>query len=730
MSRYLRRILHIGLYLIPLTPLFFWGGFTSPYVTAKVLGFQILVELVLAAALILTFLEGKSQKSRRHLFLSPLFIGTAGFLAYSFFTAVIGRDLNRSLWGFIERQDGLVLLLHFFAWMAIVAWFFSGSAAGSGASPEKRVDVRSYLFFSFWISVVAALTALYEAGLRFGNLAQPFLQALSSPERLSGVAGNPTYFGPYLLFHFFFGLYFLRTKTSRENYPEAAKPGTNRQALRHAVMFAVIAAEMLIGIVIIAGQTRGVILGMVAGLLTAGISFALVSRHRAYKLACFAFVLLILLAAAATWRYRDSDFVQRIPVLQRLAGTLSATDVSATERLLVWGSAIRGIRDYPVFGWGFNNVYYALNRYYDPRLIQVSPFLIDSTETWFDKSHNFYLDLLVERGIVGLAAYLLLLGIVVRSLMRLPDRRLAGCLAGALVSYLISNAVAFDVFGSLFGFFLTLACLATLSQEEPAAWLKSWAGAERRSGRKPKKLPHPVRRTPAFKIVLVIVSAGIALYLQVEIGIACNRYAAARAAFSQDPATGISLYSDAFRRFSPYHAKEKLKCAYLIVNSVVTKRESSQSIETGSYILRLTREAFDEHPQDVSFYMYVNDMFNGLGLYANQEFARQAEVFGRKALELSPERQEAMMKLGRTYVILNQPGRAVELSRRMLKNADFPLGHWLLGLALLQNNQREEAKKEIRTAIGMGYQLNATDTTTLKGLLGEQEFGGLTGRKD
>lgn len=87
------------------------------------------------------------------------------------------------------------------------------------------------------------------------------------------------------------------------------------------------------------------------------------------------------------------------------------------------------------------------------------------------------------------------------------------------------------------------------------------------------------------------------------------------------------------------------------------------------------------------------------------------------------------MKLARTYVILNQPSRAVELSRRMLKSADFPLGHWLLGLALLQNNQREEAKKEIRTATEMGYQLNATDTTTLKGLLGEQEFGELTSRK-
>jgi hypothetical protein len=69
------------------------------------------------------------------------------------------------------------------------------------------------------------------------------------------------------------------------------------------------------------------------------------------------------------------------------------------------------------------------------------------------------------------------------------------------------------------------------------------------------------------------------------------------------------------------------------------------------------------------------------------------------------------------------------LNRRMLQSADFPLGHWLLGLSLLQNNQREEAKAEIRKAIEMGYQLTASDSDTLKGLLGEKEFAELTTRR-
>lgn len=88
-----------------------------------------------------------------------------------------------------------------------------------------------------------------------------------------------------------------------------------------------------------------------------------------------------------------------------------------------------------------------------------------------------------------------------------------------------------------------------------------------------------------------------------------------------------------------------------------------------------------------------------------------------------------MMHLGRTYVILNEPNKAVELNRRMLQDADFPLGHWLLGLSLLQNNQREEADKEIRGAIQMGYQLTASDIAMLKSLLGEKEAADLAAGK-
>ena len=167
------------------------------------------------------------------------------------------------------------------------------------------------------------------------------------------------------------------------------------------------------------------------------------------------------------WRYRESPFISRISLLQRLTHISASENQTTYERLLTWGSAVKGFREHPLKGWGFNNAFYALNKHYDPRHIHMSPFLQDVSETWFDKSHSAFLDLAVELGILGLIAYLTLLAIIARSLWRMPDRSLARCLSGAMIAYVVSNAVAFDSFGSLFGFYLTLAYIAAKSTVAP-----------------------------------------------------------------------------------------------------------------------------------------------------------------------------------------------------------------------------------------------------------------------
>jgi O-antigen ligase len=737
LAAYLARCINIGLYLVLLTPLLVWSGFLQPYITAKVLGFQFLVDLLVAAAFILMLLENRRQRGKTDLFFSPLFVALAAFLGYSLLSACLGTDLSLSLWGLIDRQDGLVLLLHFFAWAALLAWFCrceSPDKAGGNIFLSERGDIRAYMGFSFWVSVAAALWALRDSEVFHDGVIRPLLELLASPTRPGGVFGNSLALGPYLAFHFFLGLYFITGKAAAAASQSrgGAEPLAGlRRPVPYAAAVAFALAEFILLIVIVAGQGRGVLLGLSVGFFVIIVLFIFgPSTKRVFRVLGVAFILCLALVAAVVWHYRDTAFVGRISVLQRMTHVSAAENISTSARLMSWSSGLRGFWDHPLFGWGYNNIYYPLNKYYDPRHVRTSPFLREYVEdTWYDKSHNFFIDMLVERGMVGLLAYAILLGIMARSLWRMSDRRLAICLAGSLAGYLISNAVAFDSFGTLLGFFLTVACILSLGEPEPLLRLQSWFGRNRNVSKPKKRQPVQVQGRPALKIGLVLAVLAAGLYLQVEMAIANHKYVQARAAFAQDPAIGTSLYVDAFGHFSPYDAREKLNCAYLIVNSVITKRQASQSFDAGMLIMRLTAEALAAHPRDAAFYMILNDIYNGLALYVNREFASQAEAFGRKAVELSPNRQEAIFQLARTYVIRNEAGKAVDLNRRMLQSADFPLGHWLLGLSLLQNNQREEAKAEIGKAIEMGYKLTAADTDTLKGLLGEKEFAGLTARK-
>ena len=737
---YLERCVHVGLYLILIMPLLVWSGFLMPEVTAKVLGFQILVELVSAAALILTLIEGPSPKKKPNPLLSPAFVYLAAFLGYSLLSALLGTDLNLGLWGLIERQDGLVLLLHLFAWAAVAAWFFArfDSNADRGERLHALLPVSpgsySYLFCSFWVSAAVALMALRESEVEFNGILHPLIQILSSPTRLGGVFGNPLMLGPYLLCHFFFGLYFLLTVmgagSARTSGGDTKRGQLLRKVVRYAAFIGVAAAELLILVVILAGQTRGVILGLTIGLFCSIILLVLgLSTRRAIRVAVAAGILCLLLVSALSWHYRDSNLVNRIQVLHRFTHISAEENITTFTRLRIWSAGLRALGDHPLFGWGYDNVYYALNKYYDPRLIRVAPFVATSAQTWFDKSHSFFVDLIVERGFIGFLGYCLLLWIIARSLWRMADRRLAICLGGGLVAYLVSNALAFDVFGSLFGFFLSLAVIASGCNLETPVWIRSLLDRKRKVSTPRKKQLINVKPKPILKISLVATALAACVYCQVEIGTANHRCMQAKAAFLRDPAVGVSSFLDAFEHFSPYNARQKLDCASLLVNSAITKQKTSQSFNAGSLVIRFTQEALAAHPQDADYYITLNYMFNELALYTNRDLAKDAEVYGEKALKLSPKRQEAMYHLGQTLLILDKSREAVDLYRRMLQYADFPLGRWVLGLSLLQNMQSDEAKKEIRTAIKMGYQPNAGDVTTLRRFISEKEASELTAGK-
>jgi O-antigen ligase len=606
-------------------------------------------------------------------------LGAVAALAVSCAAASIaafaGVDPQRSFWGFLERQDGLVLWLHFAAWSGLVAWFFR----------SDPLRLHRYLRASFWVSGLAALTALAEWLIQSAGGEAPFAMRSIIEGRPAGVFGNPVAIGPYLLFHLFYGVYF---------FGSASK----------VVRTAIVAVEALSVAVIFLGQTRGVILGLAAGVFVLALAAALRGGTRRLRFAGIAAVSALLIAPAGLWAVRGS-FEKTGSLGRLLYWTESASSIM---RRITWRSALSAFPDRPFLGWGHDNVYYALNRYYDPSNVRFNPKFDETRATWYDKSHSAYVDLLVEKGIAGALLFALALAVVARGLWRLEDRRLALVLAAALVAYLASNAVAFDTFGSMFGLFLMAGCVDALGP-----------GGENARGAK---------RPPGWAAALVAAAVAAGLYVNLQIALAVAGYREAQEGFARDPSLGVATYRSAFARFSPYHGKEKLNCAYMIVNALVTGRPLGDRNAAAQLALKLADEAASEHPADAVVPMILTDLYNSLALYGDpnardqsRKLLERAEAEGRRALELSPKRQEVMIYLGRTYILLGQPERAVALNRGMVDDwTYFPLAHWLLGLSLLENKEPAAGCAEIRAARQFGYQYqNPREAEVVRARCGE-----------
>ena len=738
-ARPMRSVVRFGLYLILSTPLLAWRGFLFPQLTPKVLAFQILIEIAAFAALFI-FISSRSHNPKSGHQAAPIptiVVGIGVYLGYSLITALWGIDLSRSLWGSNDRQDGLILWIHFFVWLVLSVWFFGGghdsSAAapggpkkskGAGRSPSN--DINSYLRFSYWISVVVALTALAEALVAKLGGSMPFEMKSIIEGRISGVFGNPVALGPYLLFHFFYGLYYgitsLKADPSTPGRKNASLAAPNRKIPRIIVAAAVILGNLLLLAVILVGQTRGVALGLAVSLL--GLAALLAwSKRAAPALRAMAFIgiVLALVAPLAIWQYRER--ISGIPVFNRLL--LMKESQSTLMRQLAWQSALQGFPDHPLTGWGHDNIYYPLNKYYDPRHVSFNLAFDESRLTWYDKSHSAYLDLLIEKGLLGAIAYLLLLLLIGRTIWLVPDRLKASCLAGGFISYLISNAVAFDSFGSLFGFFLFLIWLMlSVDAKDPSVLRFSprTKAARIKTGGKTKVGLATVQKVGALSIIAMTL---MGVYANITSGLASMKCLSAQQSFSAgDPVAGMAIYQAAFAYFYPYRAMEKLDCAVSILKALISGKPIPDPRGAVDYAIQLTREAAVQHPHNVAIYMVINDFYNTLALYVDPRFVEEAEAAGKRAVGLSPKRQEAKFYLGRTLILANKAGEAIALNRQMISEyPDFPIAHWFLGLSLLAADQRDEARLEIAKAIKMGYKFqNNREVETVKKYFSETEF--------
>lgn len=634
-----RGILTVGLLIVLLTPLVTIKSVLYPFVFSKAFFLQVVIEILFSLWIALILIEPALRPRRSKILMGALLWGAALIV-----TTIFGIDAHKSFWGTDERANGVFTQLHYLVFFLMLSSVFC-----------SRRDWQRALWLTLGIGFVLSVWGIVE------NLAS----GIQGGTRVMATFGNSILFGGYLLFPLFFSVYvFLET---REHWRWAALG---------------VAASSIIALLFT--QTRGALLGAIVGgaaavclWLAAKASASAYSRRRVVIAFGLAFAL-----GTALVVFRHTEFVRKLPGINRLT-TLSIRETTASERLLLWRVALHGFAARPLLGWGPENFDYVFDRYYDPYFLTFS-----IGETWSDRAHNAFFDILTMTGVVGLAAYMFLLGAVAQKLWReicKDNSPEVSMLAGLLVAYLVSNFFAFDSPSSALLFFFLLALVAVRGETSRSS--------------EPRELSQSV------KAVMIAVAAMLSI---AGLAVQIRAFRASRAglvATTMAPEMVNERWLAMVRTLqipSPYLPSIRQRFA-----NTIFLETGSQGPLRGADAERFLTLAIREmdkntvaHPHDFAYWFTLGNLYTQAGIVVDSKFFTDAEAAYLRAKDESPRRQALYFQLASLKLLQRDFPAAVEILKPV---PDFDTRvadpYWRLGIAYAYNGERGEALSRWRTAL-------------------------------
>ncbi len=482
----LKKLLTWTLYITPVVLLFNGDGLFFPFISGKNFLFRALVDLSLVLFLALFLYDGKLSFKKTWLNFAVL-----GFLVSVLIADIFALNPMKAFFSNFERSEGFVSIFHLVSYFYVLTSFFK--------QEEKK-----------WIGFFSALIATSFASILF-SLVQLGGGAVINQggTRTDSVFGNSAYFAGFLLLCFFIALLlwskkdftlknlsitlfsgsflylFVFLKYLSPIPKEMQKTGYGWMVFLVAFLSSLVLflirdskneslkkAFRLISLVIFCflcvflvykTQTRGAILGIFGGILSGSI-FILFSKNalKSHKKIAAIVVATLLLSLGSFLVFKDSDFVKASPTLKRLS-EISWKERSTQARSIIWPMALEGFKDRPIFGWGQEGFMYVFAEKYRPELWR--------HESWFDRTHNVFLDWLVAGGIFTFVFYLSFYIVSILSAFKISKENSAeGAIIFALIlAYGFQNIFIFDNLASYIVFFALLAYLSpvlSLSKEE------------------------------------------------------------------------------------------------------------------------------------------------------------------------------------------------------------------------------------------------------------------------
>ncbi|MFA6340938.1 MAG: O-antigen ligase family protein [Candidatus Paceibacterota bacterium] len=605
-----------GLWAILLIPFFVANSMFFPYISGKNFAFRIIIEIIFALWVYLAFVDVKYRPKFSWL------TGAIGLfvlvMAVADFFAV---NPAKAFWSNYERMDGFITLAH-------LAMYFVVFSSVMRTEKIWLWFLRSSVIMSM---IMVILTA--KEWLSTGIV------------RVSTTLGNPIYVAVYFLFNVFFVLILLY-KDVISKYFNSPKPLKTILSKWLTYLYGIAAILCVWGIW--RTSTRGVILGLLGGLLVTSLFILIFEKNNKFtKNISLSIFVAILVIIGGFFALKNTDFVRNNTTLGRFA-QISWNDIQGQgqARQFVWPMAIKGFQDKPILGWGQDGFNYVFNKYYDPRMY--------NQEQWFDRAHNTPLDVLVAGGILGLLSYLLIFASALaliwkrRRVLGITD---AGILIGLLAGYFFQNLFVFDNLISYMFFFTTLSYIHSRSTEmsEENAPMKN---PKERTGISPDMAHYVVAP-------LVIVTS-----------IACLWYFNARPintnlnlirslqGYQEGPSKNLEYFKKVFsyNSFGLSEAREQLSGITLQV--VASNSDASFKQEFADFTFAQMEEQLKKTPDDARYQFFMGVFLDNMHQY------QMAIPFLEKAIEQSPKKQTMMFELVKAYSYVGEKEKALALAKK------------------------------------------------------------------
>lgn len=430
MTEYISKFYRWVLILPAFLPLLYVEGMMYPLMTPKTLALRAtgIVAVALFAYLVIAGESFYWNRLRRWKTWIPGIL-----LAVAYVSSLFGANFYHSFWSTFERGDGLLT-------MSVCVGYFYLILFSVDASWLKR------LFRA--VAIVGSLAAVYLVLQWLVSIGIISSALIVKPNgRIGGTMGNAAFLASYL------GMAFFMTLATAREYS-----GRLRLLLYAGAIIELFA--------IVLTATRGTLLALFLVGASWLLYYAWKGRGKA-RVYSGAVLLALILLAGLFFAFRANLANVPIESVRRIA-SISLTDSTVSSRLFIWRAIFGEAIKKPFLGYGAEHVDIPFDRVYNPTSI---------IEEWFDRTHNSYLDYLVQFGIPGVLLYLALIGLLVATGVRLLARgdKISPYVLSVAAVYAIQNFFVFDTAVTLWLFLVFLSAVylyETRDESQPFALTK------------------------------------------------------------------------------------------------------------------------------------------------------------------------------------------------------------------------------------------------------------------